>query len=262
MPIARHADPSRAPRECDLDLQMTNRVLLNNVDHGDLAVTPRYGAEFGDATNSVRLFPTEYEAAQREYPILFRRDDASGRMFAVALLGLDGDENLFLDGDIWRARYVPAVQARGPFSIGVTRRSDGAPGEPMIHVDLDDARVGAEGGHPLFKEQGGNTPYLDRVGDVLRSIATGLEVEAAMFAAFDEFALVQPRGVKVEVDEARRYDLSGFLTIDADRLAALDGAALEKLHRSGFLALAFAVAASLANFTHLIALKTDARRPA
>ena len=97
---------------------MTNRVLLNNVEHRDLRVVTRHSVDFGDAINQVLVFPTEFEDLQREYPILFRRD-AEGNIQAVALLGLDRDENLFLDGEGWHARYVPAVQRCGPFSIGL-----------------------------------------------------------------------------------------------------------------------------------------------
>jgi hypothetical protein len=58
------------------------------------------------------VLPTEFEEVQREYPILIRKDP-SGDYQAVALLGLDRDENLFLDETGWNARYVPAVQQRG-----------------------------------------------------------------------------------------------------------------------------------------------------
>uniref|UniRef100_UPI0025F8E060 SapC family protein n=1 Tax=uncultured Caulobacter sp. TaxID=158749 RepID=UPI0025F8E060 len=97
-----------------------NRVLLNNVDHADLRVIVSYGVAYGDALNQVLVLPTEFEAVQREYPILIRKD-AAGAWQAVALLGLDRDENLFLDETGWNARYVPAVQRRGPFSIALQR---------------------------------------------------------------------------------------------------------------------------------------------
>jgi len=242
---------------------MTNRIVLNNVDHGDLTVSPRFGAAFGDQVNSVRLFPTEYEAASREYAILFRHDADSAQTFAVALLGLDADENLFLDGERWNARYVPAVQARGPFSIGLQRNEDGTPGEALIHVDLDDPRVGnGQAGHPVFLAQGGNAPYLNHIIEVLRAISEGLEIEPAMVAAFGAFELLQPIQLQIQTDDSRRYDLVDFLTIDAGRLAALDGAALEKLHHAGFLRLAFAAAASLGNISQLIELKNRVRAAA
>jgi hypothetical protein len=53
---------------------MTNRVLLNNVEHRDLRVDTRHSVAFGDGINQVLVFPTEFEDLQREYPILFRRD--------------------------------------------------------------------------------------------------------------------------------------------------------------------------------------------
>lgn len=236
---------------------MTNRVLLNNVDHAALTITPKFGEAFGHGISSVRLFPTEYAGAAREYPILFRRDGEADQMFAVALLGFDRDENLFLEGERWNARYIPALHARGPFSIGVQRESDGTAVDAMIHVDLDDPRVGS-GGYPVFLPKGGNAPFLDRVAEVLRTISTGIEVEPAMFATFVAENLIQPIQLKIEFDGARRYDLVDFLTIDAGALASLDGEALGRLHRAGFLGLAFAVAASLGNLNSLIEMKNRA----
>ena len=66
---------------------MTEPVLLNNLDHGDLRVRLERGALYGDAVNQVTVFATEFEALQREYAIVFRRD-AAGRFRAVVLLGL------------------------------------------------------------------------------------------------------------------------------------------------------------------------------
>src|SRR3954468_3533765 len=129
---------------------MTKRGLLNNVDHQDLRVVARHGAEHGDSVNQMLVFPTEFEALQREYPILFRRDD-DGDYQAVVLLGLDRDENLFLGADgSWQSRHVPALASRGPFSIGLARREAGEEREPMIHIDLEDPRVGTDEGEPLF----------------------------------------------------------------------------------------------------------------
>ena len=90
---------------------MTRRVLLNNVEHRDLRVRTDHSAALGDGINQVLVFPTEFEELQREYPILFRRVD--GNFQAIVLLGLDRDENLFLDESGWNARYVPAAQSCG-----------------------------------------------------------------------------------------------------------------------------------------------------
>ena len=108
---------------------MTNTVLLDTIAHADLRVAIGYSALFGDAVNECVLFPGEIDEAQRDYPILFRRDDA-GTFYAVALLGLDRDENLFLDITGWQARHIPVIHQRGPFLIGLVDRTvDGQRGE-------------------------------------------------------------------------------------------------------------------------------------
>jgi len=240
---------------------MTNKVLLNNVDHADLRVIARPAAEFGDSVNQVLVFPTEFDAVQREYPIFFRRDP-NGTLQSIALLGLDRDENLFLDDRGWQGRYVPAVLQRGPFLIGLQdREAEGEPRrEPMVHIDLDHPRVSKSEGLPLFLPQGGNAPYLNHVAGVLRAIYAGIEATAPMFAAFEAAGLIEPVSLQIEVDETRKYVLPDLFTIGRAALAALDGARLDQLNRAGFLSVAFLVASSMGNVSRLIELKNAKQR--
>jgi hypothetical protein len=235
-----------------------NRVLLNNVDHADLRVIAGHGAAFGDAINQVLVLPTEFEAVQREYPILIRKD-ASGAYQAVALLGLDRDENLFLDETGWNARYVPAVQRRGPFSIALQRDEPGGEPRPMIHVDLDHPRISRAEGEPLFLPAGGNAPYLQGVSRALGQIHDGLEVAGPMFAFFDELGLIEPIDVEIKLDDNTRYDLPDVFTLAPDRLAAVTGEPLERLHQSGLLRAAHWIIASMGNIEELIARKASRR---
>ncbi|MEG3177151.1 SapC family protein [Sphingomonas sp. RB3P16] len=242
---------------------MTNTVLLDTIAHADLRVAIGHAAGFGDAVNQCVVFATEFEAAQRDYPILFRRD-AEGAFYAVALLGLDRDENLFLDAGGWNARHVPAVHQRGPFMIGMVERAvdGGVEREPMLHVDLDHPRVGAPGGQPVFLPHGGQSPYLDHVVKVLRLIHDGLALRAPMLAAFEQADLIEPITLDIALDEETHYSVPDCYTIAPARLAHLDAAALDALHRAGFLQHAFLVAASLGNVSRLIELKNRKRRAA
>lgn len=240
---------------------MTRTVLLNNVEHHDLAVATGYGPEFGDSVNQVLVFPTEWRDVQREYPILFRRSD-DGRFQSVALVGLDRDENLFLGDGLWRAQYVPALHQRGPFSIGLTRNEDGGEGEPMIYVDLDHPRIGAtgdvgRGGQAVFLPHGGNTSYLETIINVLGRIHAGVAACDPMFDAFEKEGLMEPIALEISLDETAKYTLDNLYTISAERLAVLHGEALARLHAPGFLQLAFLAIASLGNVSRLIELKTS-----
>jgi hypothetical protein len=232
-----------------------NPVLLNNVDHADLRVAIRAGAEFGDSVNQLPIFPSEFEEAQRAFPIIFRPEENG--LQAYVLLGLDRDENLFLDGERWTSAYVPAFQRRGPFSVafGEAQPGDVGRGEPMVHVDLDDPRVGVPDGLPVFREHGGNAPLLAHMTDVLRTIYQGLEIAPEIYAAWQEAGLLQSITLQITVDDERTYELPDLLTIDRQALAALSGEALERLHRSGLLEGALFAAASLGNVQRLIGLK-------
>ncbi len=250
---------------------MTEIVLLNNIDHGDLTIATGHGPEFGDAVNQILVFPTEWQDVQREYPILFRRWE-DGRYQSVALVGLDRDENLFFGKGEWHARYIPALHRRGPFSIGVQRADDGGEGEPMIHVDLDHPRVVKRGGEqaaaqqtagqPVFLTHGGNTPYLDAIADVLRLIHAGVLANDPMFAAFEAEGLIEPVALEIALDDTTKYTLDDLYTISAERVAALDGAALQRLNMHGYLEAAVWVIASLGTIPHLIDRKiAGAARP-
>lgn len=231
--------------------------MLNNVTHRNLRVITRHSARFGENVGSVLTFPTEYGDVQREYPIFFRKDPATGELCSVALLGFAKDENLFLDEDGWHASYIPGSVARGPFLIGFQEREvDGElQREPVIHIDLDDPRVSESEGEPVFLPQGGNSRYLERIAAILKGIHEGMAVSRAMFAAFTELDLLEPVKVEIQFNEEEQYDLLGLHTISEERLRALDGESLARLNKAGFLQGAFLVLASLNNMKKLIDMK-------
>jgi SapC len=228
------------------------RAVLNNIDHADLRIRLDRGAAYGDAVNQAIVFPTEFEALQREYVLIFRRDEG-GNWRATVLLGLDADENLYLDGDRWDADQLPALMEIGPFSIGLPR--PGEAGEPMIHIDTDHPRVSTGDGAPLFLDQGGNAPYLDRIAATLQAVFVGDQLAAPMFAAFEAAGLLEPVTFDIELASGRRYKLPDCWVIEAGRFAALGAEALAALHAQDFLRCAVWQLSSLGNLPRLIARK-------
>ncbi len=233
-------------------------VLLNNVDHHDLRVITRGSAAFGDAMNQVMVFPTEFEAVGREFPIILR-PDADGRLRPVALLGLARDENLFLDPRLgWQSRTIPALLQRGPFSVAAPETADG---EPMIRIDPAHPRVSRFEGEHVFLPHGGHSRYLDQVTLLLRAIYVGHHLLEPMVEAFASAGLLKAVALELTVGEGEVYAVSDAVTIDRERMAALNGADLEALHRGGFLQSAMLLAASLGNVQRLVDLK-NARQAA
>lgn len=230
----------------------STRVLLNNVDHHDLRIKTGRGPFWGDEINEITVFPTEFDALAREYVILFRRTD-DDRYVASVLLGLDRDENLYLDGTAWNARFIPALLQRGPFSIGLP--GPGEQGEPMIHVDLADPRVSRSEGEPVFLDHGGNAPYLDHVGGVLRTIFAGDQISPLMSAAFARAGLFEAATLELEIGDGRRYAIPDVYLVSAQRFAELDGTTLAALNAQDFLRCAVWAITSLGNISALITRK-------
>src|SRR5947208_9085764 len=122
---------------------MPRRVPLDNVEHAQLRLIDR---PLDDArVNQALVVPPEFEELQREYPILFRREEDGG-FNAVAIVGLERGENLFIEGGAWTAHYVPATLRRGPFFLAVDESGDAR--DAALVVDLDDERVSESEGDP------------------------------------------------------------------------------------------------------------------
>lgn len=237
---------------------MTRHALLNNVTHKDLRVITRHGAEFGDNTGTVPTFPTEYADVLREYPIFFRKEPDSGEFQSVILLGFSKDENLYLGEDgRWDASYIPGIIARGPFLIGFQEQEiDGNVQQaPVIHVDMDHPRVSQSEGEAVFMPQGGNSRYLDNIAVILRGLGDGMAISKAMFAAFTALDLIEPVKLEIKLSAEDQYNILGLQTINIEKLRALEGEALTKLNKSGFLQGAYLVLASQGNIKNLIARK-------
>jgi hypothetical protein len=222
-------------------------VALDNVVHGDWRLIAGYGAAFGDSVNQVAVFASEYREASRHYPILLRREE-DGSLQALAILGLDHDENLFLEEPRWTADYVPALLRRGPFRLVVGGDEAG------IEIEPENPRIvkDGNGGLPLFLEHGGHGPALEAGIEALRVLHIGLQAAGALTALFDKHGLVSPVNLTLNLAEDEEINFEGYLAVSEERLQALDGAALEELNLAGLLMPAIYAAGSLDNFRGII----------
>lgn len=227
---------------------MANPVLLNNVDHKDLRVITRRGAAYGDNLMLAVTFPAEFRTLQAHYPIVFRKS-AAGAFEPVALFGFQEGENLFLRDGRWEATDLPLSVERLPFLIGANGQ------ELMMHVDLDNPRVSSTEGEPVFLPHGGNSEFLERMNSTLLALHQGLQDVAGFTEALLQNELLESFVFDIELDDGSQNRLAGFYTINEDRLATLDGAVLERLNRSGYLAAIYFAMASLSNFRALIERK-------
>ncbi len=225
---------------------MPKNVLLNNVEHKDLHIVTTRGAQYGDDVMFALTFPAEFRSIQAHYPIVFSKGP-DGKFQPLALFGFKQNQNLFLSSDGWDATYVPLMIERQPFLIGA-----GPNGDLLVHVDLDHPRVSRTQGEAVFREHGGTTDFLERINSTLLTLHQGIATTAPFVDALLEHNLLESFVFDIQLADGSQNRLSGFYTVHEDRLRNLNGAALERLHKTGYLQAIFMVIASLSNFRALI----------
>ena len=236
---------------------MAKIELLNNIDHKDLKVNIDRSAALGDDVWFTPTFPQEFRVLQKHYPIVFTKNTEAGKFQAVALLGFEVGENLFLDENGWNASYIPLSIMRQPFLIGFQQaEKDGVPiKEMVISVDMDNPRVSKTEGEPVFLEHGGNTAYLDQVNSILNLIKEGFERNSAFIDMLMGMDLLESFVLDVELDDGSEHRMSGFYTINEESLLGLTGDDLVILNNNGHLEPIYMAIASMSNISTLVAMK-------
>lgn len=240
---------------------MADYQLLNKKKHKNLRVKANYTADLGYGVGAIMVLNNELLAAQREYPIIFRKHPDTGRFFPNALLGFTAEENLFLDGKgNWCAEHIPLAAAKGPFIIGFQDIGNGP--QPSAYIDLADPRVtdGPEG-EALFEEDGNLTRYMDYISQILLLMHEATGSVARMVELFVELDLIEPLTLDIQFNNGEKLKFQGGYTIPEEKLAELDSDALMKLHASGFLAAAYYISGSLENVKKLIDVRNKRIQP-
>jgi hypothetical protein len=214
---------------------MTQIVPLNKETHRSLLVDGRASAAYGDNRRFVQVIVKEFPQLLVHYPILFSKDPQTGQLYCGVMLGFDEGENLFLDEWADRQFYRPLSLQRGPFY---------AQG-PDLAIDLDDPRVGAEGGKPLFTDQGQPTRYLQSIIWAFQDLSPGVEMTKLFIARLLELKLIEPVDVEVEFDDGTMRRCVGLYTIDQDVLTGLPDDVVVELFRRGYMRLIHHMIASL-----------------
>lgn len=236
---------------------MNSATVLNNIDHKDLKVDIRPGFDKNECVNRCIVYATEIGDLHKEIPLLFYKQPDQETVQLHAILGLDKDENLFLGNDGWNTKFVPALLARGPFSLGYNKANqhNDEPGNPVICIDMMDSRVNAEQGEDIFLQYGGEAPYLNYVKKALKTIESGAQFDKTLFTLVTTMDLLEPVSIQIKLSNVDTINFSDYYTINQEKLAQLGGEHLAKLNQYGVLSLLFFIMSSMGNFQRLIELK-------
>lgn len=232
---------------------MSRDEMLNNIDHKDLRILTQHSAEYGDAVMTVFTFPNEFRNIQAHYPILFQKAPDTGKFYAVALLGFEKGENLFLTDEGWDCSYIPLMLEKEPFAIG--RQTNAQTGEEsgVITVNMDHPRVSkTEDGDAVFLEFGGNSDYLERITSLLDQAHDGHLVNDTFMQSLLQHDLLEPLNLEVTLGDGSINNLAGFYIINEENLSALPADVTVEMAQSGALEVIYMAMASLSQVQGLV----------
>jgi hypothetical protein len=210
--------------------------------------------------NAIFVAAAEFADVCRDYPIVFVKagQDPDGKTLIapVAITGLVQDQNLYLDGGAWRARYVPAVVRAYPFAIG---RLDAE--RFAVCVDMSWPGTQGSSGQRVFTPEGEPTPLLEEMQKHLEAVEGEVQRTRLVCSKLQELDLLRDMRFDATMPDGSAHSVDGFLTIDETKAQALSDAQVGELHRSGLLGLIQLHWVSMGNMRRLVDWFAE-RRPA
>ena len=226
-------------------------VALDRVKHRDLKLN--LGAR--DLANVSKLNAffvagAEFTDACKEYPVVWvaagKSDDGKPLVAPIAVFGLKGEQNLCIDGDAWRVRYVPAMLRLYPFALARVAANE------MV-VCMDEGWIGfGNAGQALFDANGEPSAFTLDVQKQLENFEQEVERTRLAGVMLVDKGLLRDMRFDATLPDGSKLVVDGFLTIDEDKLAALPDADLLLLARNGLLGLIHAHQISLGNMAKLV----------
>ena len=228
-------------------------VALDPAMHRARRVVPLTDYSIAGELHAVPITATEFPHAALEFPIVFVATgarDAGGRaaMAPAALLGVRADENLYVDGGRWDARYVPAYIRRYPFLTAAL------PGAGSVNVLVDEAwsGFGETAGEPLFDAGDAPAPALRRALDFLERYEHESERTRAFCERLGRLGVLKEMKADATLPNGESISVDGFHTVDEERLRAFPDDTVLELWRTGVLMLIQMHLVSLVNIRHLV----------
>ena len=222
-------------------------VPVSAARHGGHSLAPAPDFAFSAEINAVPLMAVEFLRAANEYAIVFTQ--AGDEVVPAVVLGVRGNQNLYLSADKkWQADYIPAFIRRYPFVF-----SSSADGQTLtLCLDESHPGVNRDGlGERLFADDGKPTPYVERVLKFLQEYQSHFERTRAFCKRVKELGLIEPMQAQVTTPKGEKLTLNGFLSVNRDKLRALDGAALAQLAKTDELELLYLQLHSMRNFNEV-----------
>jgi SapC len=226
-------------------------VPLDREKHSGLAVDAAARSAFVRQLGATYLTLPEFQHAARDYPIAFAKDSVSGEFIPVAVHGLTGEDNLFVDADgEWEPlRYVPAYVRRWPF-FAVDLRVEGSE-ETRSLICVDESGL-SESDAPLIDADQKSSAAWTQTETLISDMHAARSHNTGLGQTLERLNLMTPFEAHAQAKSGEQFRLRGLFRVDEDRLKDLNANELKKLVKRGELSRIYAHLMSLDNFRFLL----------
>lgn len=214
-------------------------VLLDRNQHRNLRLKRLPTLDFAKDFNSIPIAGPEFFLASRELPVVFSKG-SDGEYMPLALLSLGSQGNHI--GDSWGDVYMPAFFRRYPFGL-----ADG-----KIIFDKNAPQLQEKEGEALFKEDGENTDFLNKIMEFLAYTDAQFRATRDFCQACAGNDFFTPFKAQVRNAEGKRLRLDNLFIIDETKLNKLPDEQVANWFRKGWLAWSYAHLHSLGAVVRLV----------
>jgi hypothetical protein len=204
-----------------------------------------------DQLNSMFVAAVEFADACKDMPVVWVRagqgPDGKPLFAPVAVFGVQPNQNLCIDDDRWRVRYVPAMLRFYPFALVRT-------GEDQAAVCIDRSWPGLsdDKGERLFDDDGKATELMNTIQRQLEELEVEIERTRLLGELLMSKGLLQDMRFEATLADGSKLSVDGFFSIDEKKLAALPDAEVLDLQKKGVLSLIHAQQISMGNMRRLV----------
>ena len=222
---------------------MPEWIALSKTDHAQSLYWPRDGYHFAINQAVAPILLAELPKLVPHYALGFIRQEAGYQ--AVALLSLDGQNNLYLHRDgRWLGNYVPASLRGYPFTLANTEDGQKA-------LCLDQAHLSEDQGEPLFDDEGNLATTVQKTLEFLNQCEQNRVLTQHAVDALASADVIEQWPLTLERCEGHEpISVNGLYRVSEAALNALEADAYAQL-RGGPMALAHAQLFSMSQLNQL-----------
>lgn len=193
----------------------------------------------------------EISAAAAYYPIFLIKDSDTGQFQPIALFGLDIDENIYQQANLWNKCYQPLKLTTQPFFL--VNNNDAA---PELAINVSDPRVQNDLGETLF-EANKATAYLQQQATSLSDLSQGFALNNVFINELTKSDLIEPVELDIAFEDGQQRQLDGLYTINREMLEQVDISTQQQFEKSGYVKIIADMLGSANHVKILIDLKNQ-----